>query len=66
LVDIVKEVPVSRGYRKLEKGLTVTTNSHQPGCSESGLASGVRRVTLLGRGRAAVIALNVLLPFTFA
>lgn len=66
LVNIVKEAPLSLGYRKLEKGLMVTTNSYQSGYPKSSSASRIGRLTLLGSERAAIITLNVLLPFTFA
>jgi len=66
LVSLVKKVPLSRGYHSLEKGLVVTTNDYWISHFDFGLSSGIRSQTLLGRGRAADIAVNVLLPFTFA
>ncbi|MDP2730229.1 MAG: DUF2851 family protein [Dehalococcoidales bacterium] len=53
LVNLVREAPVSRGYHELEKGLMVAADGSKTGA-------------LLGRGRAADIIVNVLLPFTFA
>jgi len=66
LVDLVKEAPVSRGYLGLEKGLLVTTNGYWVSHFDFGSSSRMRSPTLLGRGRAANIVVNVLLPFTFA
>jgi len=66
LVNIAKEVPVSKGYHRLEKGLTVTTNGYWASHFDFGLGSRIRNQTLLGSRRAADIAVNVLLPFTFA
>ncbi|MFC1933796.1 DUF2851 family protein [Chloroflexota bacterium] len=66
LVGLVKEVPVSRGYRRLEKGLLVTTNDYWASLFDFGSGNRIRNPTLLGGGRAADITVNVLLPFTFA
>ncbi len=66
LVSLVKEVPVSQGYYRLEKGLLITINGYW--ANHFGFGSGYRigSLALLGSGRAADITVNVLLPFTFA
>jgi len=66
VVNMVKEVPVSKGYHRLEKGLVVTTNGYWASHFDFGLGSRIRNPTLLGSRRAADIAVNVLLPFTSA
>jgi len=66
LVGWFKEVPVSRGYRRLERGLLVTTNGYWASHFDFGSGNRIRSPTLLGRGRAADIIVNGLLPFTFA
>jgi hypothetical protein len=65
-VNIIQEAPMSRGHQRLEAGLVVTSNSYWGTHSEPG--SGIRadNSPLLGKGRAADIVMNVLLPFTFA
>jgi len=62
LVGMVKEVPVSRGYRGLARGLLVTTDGYRA----SHFTFGPSGRTLLGSGRAADITVNVLLPFSLA
>ena len=57
---------VSRGCHRLEKGLLVTTNGYWASHFDFGSSGRIRSPTLLGSGRAANIAVNVLLPFTFA
>jgi hypothetical protein len=66
LVRLVKEASVSRGYRRLEKGLLVTTNDYWASHFDFGSGKRIRSPTLLGNGRAADIIVNVLLPFTLA
>ena len=66
LVNTVKEVPLSKGYYGLEEGLTVTSNGYWASHFDFGLASRIRKQTLLGSWRAADIAVNVLLPFILA
>jgi hypothetical protein len=66
LVSLVGEVPVNRGYHGLESGLLVTTDGYWASHFDFGSGSRIRSPTLLGRGRAADIVVNVLLPFTFA
>jgi len=66
LVNVVKEVPISRGYHGLEDALLVTASGYWGDHSDSGSRGSVGSLTLLGSGRAAEIIVNVLLPFTFA
>jgi len=66
LVRLVKDAPASRGYRHLEEGLLVSTNDYWANHSDFGPDNRIRSSALLGRGRAADIIINVLLPFTFA
>ncbi len=66
LVSLVKEVPASRGYHRLEKGLVVTTSDYWVSHFDFVSGSRTKSPTLLGRGRAADIIVNVLLPFTLA
>ena len=66
LVNLVKEAPVSPGYCRLEDGLLVTTNDYWASHFDFGSGKRIRSPTLLGRGRAADITVNVLLPFTVA
>jgi len=63
MLNLVGEAPLGRDCHKiLEAGLEVSIDDN---CI-SGSSRGINRVTLLGRGRAADIIVNVLLPFTFA
>jgi len=57
---------MSRGRHRLEAGLVVTSNSYWG--THFDLGSGIRidNSPLLGKGRAADIVVNVLLPFIFA
>ncbi len=66
VVNMVNEVPVNKGYRRLEKGLLVTTNGYWASHFDFGSGNRIRSPTLLGSRRAADIIVNVLLPFTFA
>jgi len=66
VIKMIKEVPVSKSHNRLAKGLLVTTNGYWASHLDFGLASRIKKPTLLGRGRAADITINVLLPFTFA
>ena len=65
-VNMIEEAPMSRGRHRLEAGLVVTSNSYWG--THFDLGSGIRidNSPLLGKGRAADIVVNVLLPFTFA
>ena len=66
VVDMIKEAPVSGGYLRLEKGFGVTADGYWASHFDFGLDSKTDNPTLLGRWRAADIAINVLLPFTLA
>jgi len=66
LVNLVKEVPTSQGYRRLEKGLVVTTNSYWASHLDFGSGSRIGNQSLIGSRRADDIVVNVLLPFTLA
>jgi len=66
LVNLVKEVPTSQGYRRLEKGLVVTTNGYWASHFDFGSGSRIRNQSLIGSRRADDIVVNVLLPFTLA
>ncbi|MFC1987240.1 DUF2851 family protein [Chloroflexota bacterium] len=66
LVNLVNEVPVRQGYRRLEKGLLVITGDYWASHLDFGSSSRLGNPTLLGSGRAADITVNMLLPFTFA
>ena len=65
-VDMIKEAPVSGGYLSLEKGFMVTADGYWASHFDFGLDSRTDNPTLVGRWRAADIAINVLLPFTLA
>jgi hypothetical protein len=66
VVNMIKEAPPSTGHRRLEMGLMVTSSGYQASHLDSGLGNRMRSQTPLGSRRAADIAVNVLLPFTFA
>jgi len=66
IINMVNEVPVSKGYRRLEEGLVVTTNGYWASHFDFGSANRINSPTLLGSRRAADIIVNVLLPFTLA
>ena len=66
VVDMIKEAPVSGGYLRLEKGLGVTAHGYWASHFDFGLNCRTNNPTLLGRWRAADIAVNVLLPFALA
>jgi len=56
----------TRGYHCLEKALQVTTDGYWGRYLDFGLPGRMSIPALLGSERAAVIAVNVLLPFTHA
>jgi len=66
VVDMIKEAPVSGGYLSLEKGFMVTADGYWASHFDFGLDCKSDNPTLLGRWRAADIAVNVLLPFALA
>jgi len=66
IVNKIREVPVSKAHRELEKVLLITTNGYWASHFDFGSGSRLRSPTLLGSRRASDIVVNVLLPFTFA
>ena len=66
LVSLVKEVPTSQGYHRLEKGLVVSTNGYWASHFDFGSGSRIRNQSLIGSRRADDIVVNVLLPFILA
>jgi hypothetical protein len=66
LLGLVGEVPVSRGYYKLKRGLLVNADDCRTDHFGFNTAGGMASPTLLGNERAADITVNVLLPFSFA
>jgi hypothetical protein len=65
VLRLVMEASLGAGYRKLEDGLVVITNDYWTNHFDFGMG-GVRSSTLLGRGRAREIVVNIVLPFFFA
>ena len=66
IVNMVREMSDNQSHHRLEKGLVVTTNGYWANHFDFGLGNRIRNQALLGSRRAADIAVNVLLPFTFA
>lgn len=66
VVNMVKAAPADRGHHCLAARLVVTTESSGANHCTSGSNRHRRSLTLVGKGRAADITVNVLLPFTFA
>ncbi len=66
MVNMIKEAPLGKGHHRLVEGLLITTEGYWANHFDFGLDSRVKTRSLLGRRRAADIAVNVLLPFTFA
>jgi len=66
LIGLVGEAPVNRGYYELKRGLLVNTDDCRTDYFDFSTTGGMASPTLLGNERAADIAVNVLLPFTFA
>jgi len=66
MVSMVERAPLSKGHLWLEEGLMVTANGYGASNFAWGLPSRMSFLNLLGRRRAADIAVNVLLPFIVA
>jgi hypothetical protein len=66
MVNIIREAPLNKGHRRLEAALVVNTDGYRASHFDFGARSRIESPTLLGRGRAADIVVNVLLPFVFA
>jgi len=66
MVDIIKETPLHKGYRSLERALIVVTDGYWVSHFDFGSDCRIENPSLLGRSRAADIVVNVLLPFASA
>jgi len=66
IINMVMEVPISRGAYKLESGLLVIDDGYRASHFDFGTGIRIKSPTFLGRERAADITVNVLLPFAFA
>ena len=65
IMKLVREAPDKGGYRWIENGLTVPAQGYWASHFDFGIAT-TRSSALIGRSRAAEIAINVLLPFAYA
>jgi hypothetical protein len=65
-LGLLRETPATQGQRQLEAGLLVTARGYWASRFDFGPGRRIRNPTLLGRGRAAEIIVNVLLPFASA
>jgi hypothetical protein len=65
-LERVRKAPLRRGWRYLEAALMVAVEGYWASHFDFGPAGKVNNIVLLGRQRAGEIAVNVLLPFTFA
>ena len=63
---MIREAPLAKGHHRLVEGLLVTAEGYWANHFDFGLDSRVKSRSLLGRRRAADIAVNIILPFTFA
>jgi hypothetical protein len=66
VVNMITEAPLIKGHHRLVDGLLVTTEGYWANHFDFGSDGRLKARSLLGRRRAADIAVNVLLPFTFA
>lgn len=66
VVDIIKGTPVNWDYLRLEQGVIVTDDGYWASHFDFGPDCRTNNPTLIGRWRAADIAVNVLLPFALA
>jgi hypothetical protein len=66
LLDRVEEAATCRGHHALEEALQVVSSDYWADHTDFGLRNRQLVPALLGRSRAADIAVNVLLPFVFA
>ena len=66
VVNMIQEAPLGKGHHRLVEGLLVTTEGYWANHFDFGLDSRLKAHSLLGRRRAADIAVNVLLPFAVA
>jgi hypothetical protein len=65
-LGLLREAPATQGQRRLEEGFVVTALGYWASHFDFGPCRRISNPTLLGRGRAAEIIVNVLLPFAFA
>jgi hypothetical protein len=65
-LGLLREAPATQGQRQLEDGFLVAARGYWAGHFDFGPWRRIGNPTLLGRGRAAEIMVNVLLPFAFA
>jgi hypothetical protein len=66
VVNMIQEAPLGKGHHQLVESLLVTTEGYWANHFDFGLDSRLKARSLLGRRRAADIAVNVLLPFAVA
>lgn len=66
MVNIIKETPLNKGHRSLERALIVVADSYWVSHFDFGSDCRIENPSLLGRSRAADIVVNVLLPFASA
>jgi hypothetical protein len=62
----LRKTSATQGQRQLEEGFLVAARGYWAGHFDFGPCRRIGNPTLLGRGRAAEIVVNVLLPFAFA
>jgi hypothetical protein len=65
-LGLLRKAPAAQGHRQLEEGFLVAARGYWAGHFDFGPGRRIRNPTLLGRGRAAEIVVNVLLPFALA
>jgi hypothetical protein len=63
ILQLIKETPLSAGYRWLEDGLKVFGDGYWQDHFDFGLKTG--KSALLGHGKASEIVVNIILPFVF-
>lgn len=65
ILQLVREVSLMAGYRVLEDSLIVTGDGYWQDHFDFSVTSKTRASAILGRGKAAEIIVNVILPFAF-
>lgn len=66
VLQLVRKAPMIAGYRLLEEGLIVLADGYWQDHFDFNVQSRTRKSALLGRGKAAETAVNVVLPFAFS
>ena len=66
MLRLVREVPLMSGHRLLEESLIIPGTGYWQEHFDIGAGSKTRKSVLLGRGKAAEMMVNVILPFAFA